>query len=145
MAVNLDSWANSLAVLSTTLNSFEAILTLVLILMSLFLRALIGKDATLLIWMNSFLQTPGDIAFAATSFLIAVLLKHGTTSEAVTIALVTYFVMLLLIYWIQHCAQRNLSSNKYWRMSGQQIAALVISLVMLMYAIVKLTASGTLG
>jgi hypothetical protein len=142
MATEPETILYTIGAFSKSLYSIEGVLTLALIVMSLFLRALIGKDATLPIWMNSFLQTPGDIAFAATSFLISILLKHGSNSDSVAIALVIYFVMLLLIYYIQHCAQKNLEVGKYIPMGSQQCVALLLSLLMLTYAISKLASVG---
>ena len=143
MATEINSAATAIYTLSTTLYSFEAALTLVLVFMSLLLRALIGKDATFQVWVNSFLQSPGDIAFAATSFLIAVLLKHPYSPVAVVIVFILFFALLLVIYWVQHCAQKNLIIERYWKMSGQQITGLMISIFMSMYTILKLTQQGS--
>lgn len=125
-----------------SLNFLEVLYTGGLILLSLLLRAVVGKGGSLMEWVSSLLQTPVDLAFAAISFLLATLLGHGYDQSETTHVIPVFIVLLTFVYWMQHCSQEQLNTGSYRKMAAQLILGLTISAIMLMYAMFKVSQTG---
>ena len=124
------------------LNLLEAAYTFGLIVLSLVFRAVVGRYGSQGDWANSFLQTPVDLTFAGISFLLAISLKQSSVSADVSHLIPAEFCLLAFVYWLQGCAQKNLLSDKIWKMVSQLIAGLALSVPFLFYAIAKVTEAG---